>query len=109
MFDLSDPKVAISASVHRALNDIVAKAVSRFSGSWRDSYDVFMDCEGVIVFTPKSANIPAIPNSKPQAYKVVVLPTPKWVRSEQRFYICFSFELSGLMEDWWKIFSDMLR
>jgi hypothetical protein len=109
LFCLSREDVAISDAIHRELNDVVDRMTDHgVSGGWRKNYKIFLSSDGQIDARPKGPGSPMAFKSG-LTNKPVVLPTPKWVcDSKQTRYICFSYELPGLMNQWWEEYEKLM-
>lgn len=106
MYHLLDEKVAISGSVHRALNDMVQRLTNHNIG-WEHNFKISVDMNGQV--HAESLHPDRMSLQSGFTSKIVFLPTPKWVRGTQQVvYICFTWEVAELMESWWKRYADLL-
>lgn len=108
MYQVGENGVAISDSIHRALNDMVLRITDGHVSGWEDNYKIFIGSEGDVTGEPIKKGRSGFQSGFTQ--KIAFLPTPEWVRdSSQRVCICFTYELSRMMEDWWKKYARHLR
>ena len=107
-YDITKPDVAISGSVHRALNDVVNRMIRGKVSGWKGNYRILLSQDG-------HGNAMSLKSEEDHFgifldRKLVVLPTPKWVGStEQKVYLCFAYELQELMNHWWCQYAENLR
>jgi hypothetical protein len=101
--DISDGEVVISGSVHRKLNDIISEATHHKVSGWEQHYTITIGLDGQLKARPKGENPRGLESFEfgLNNSKLVFLPNPSWVQSEQKVYICFDWEVAELQKRWW--------
>jgi len=96
--------VGISGPVHRAINDAVVRTGNSRMSDWRDDYGITIDSNGSINAQPIPGNVNKLCSfATTLTSKLVFLPTPEWMGiRKQKVYICFTYEVPGMMEKWWR-------
>lgn len=109
MYDLTRKDIRVSDSVHRALNYQVEILTNQEISGWKDNYRILLRPDGKFAGRPTKQNQSNSEISGELKEEIINLPTPSWVTSEQKCYLCFWYEVKKLMGEWWEEYAESMR